>query len=43
MRSRDAEIVAVAGQINDLLDDLALTVAALNAILTNPPTRTQGD
>jgi hypothetical protein len=34
--SRDEEIAAVAVQINDLLGDLAQTVADLNAILQGP-------
>lgn len=37
MRSRESEIAAVTGQINDLLSDLAQTVAALNAILAPDP------
>lgn len=34
MSSRDDEITRVARQLDDLLDDLAASVAALNAILT---------
>lgn len=37
MGSRDREIAAVSDAINTLLDDLAGTVAALNAILTGQP------
>lgn len=34
-KSREKEIKKVTGQINDLLDDLSLTVAALNELLVN--------
>lgn len=42
MSSRDAEIARVTSQINDLLDDLGDTVAALNNILTSPPAGRNG-
>lgn len=40
---RDAEIAAVAEQINNLLDDLAQTVSALNTILANQTESAQGE
>lgn len=40
--SRDDQIAAVTAQINDLLDDLTNTVAALNTVLTGDPALTTG-
>jgi len=37
MRSRDAEIIAITEQINGLLDELARTVADMNAVLNHRP------
>jgi hypothetical protein len=37
MPDRDRQIAEVARQLDDLLDDLAASVAALNAILTAAP------
>jgi hypothetical protein len=34
--TKDQEIADVATQLNDRMDELAATVAALNAILTRP-------
>lgn len=43
MSSRDDEITAVARQLDELLDDLAASVAELNAILTPPVPPVPGD
>ena len=37
MTVREAEITAVAGKLDELLDRLAVNVAALRAILAPPP------
>lgn len=41
--SREEEIGKVAAQLDDLLDDLAASVDALNAILTHPEPPDNGE
>lgn len=43
MSARDDEITAVAQQLDQLLDDLAASVDALNAILAPPAPAAPGD